>query len=179
MNFYSDQIINNIVDNHPIEKILDEIDTFKLQCKYVLTKYSAYTIYHKYIDWLLNDPKPIIAFYCLDQEFDIYNCPSMLVYRKVSTLTENRYYILLTCTKRNFRGQGYATKLLDEFKKRIACSQIPTKIILSSVEDAVVFYEDYGFKWTRESIKDHPILLQYEFYEEKKHYFIMELELCA
>ena len=183
MNFYSDQIINSIIDNTPIDKILDEIDTFHLQCKYVLTKYSAHTIYHKYTDCILNDENIIIAFYCLDQEFDIYNCPSILVYRKISApnSTETRYYILFTCTKRNFRGQGYATKLLDEFKNRIQQEkkhhQKPAKIILSSVEDAVLFYEEYGFKWTRKSIIDHPILLKYESYEENKHYFIMELNV--
>ena len=181
MNFYSDKIINDIIDNQPLESIIDQIDTFKLQCKYVLTKYSIHTIYHKYTDWLLNDPNVVIAFYCLDQTFCIYNCPSILVYRKVSYKDEIRYYILFTCTKRSFRGQEYATKLLDEFQKKIKCDNShtkPVKIILSSVEDAVVFYEDYGFKWTRESIKDHPILMQYEHYEENKEYFIMELDIA-
>ena len=88
------------------------------------------------------------------------------------------YYILFTCTKRSFRGQGYASRLLDELKQRIKEENnntvVPVKIILSSIEDAVTFYEDYGFRWTRQSIKDYPILMKYEFYEKNKEYFILE-----
>ena len=49
-----------------------------------------------------------------------------------------------------------------------------TKIVLSSLESAVLFYENYGFRWTRESLDKHPVLMQYEKFEEKKEYFIME-----
>jgi ribosomal protein S18 acetylase RimI-like enzyme len=174
MNFYSDELINKIIDKEELDKIIDEIDIFKLQCKYVLTKYSIHTIYHKYTDWVLNDSKAIIAFYCLDNEFCIYNCPSMLVYRKVKYEDEIRYYVLLTCTKRSFRGQGYGTILLDEFQKRIRKETNKAKIILSSVEEAVIFYENYGFRWTRETLADHPILLRYEALEDNKEYFILE-----
>jgi hypothetical protein len=48
------------------------------------------------------------------------------------------------------------------------------KIVLSSLEEAVLFYENYGFRWTRESLADHPFLMGYEKYEEKKEYFILE-----
>ena len=49
------------------------------------------------------------------------------------------------------------------------------KIILSSTEESVLFYESYGFRWTRESLADHPLLMIYEKYEEEKEYFILEL----
>lgn len=180
MNFYSDKITNDIIDNERLEDILESMETFELQCRYFLTKYSFRTIHHKYTDWILKDPNVIIAFYCMDNIFDIENCPSMLVYRRYRTSEDIRYYILFTCTKRTFRGQGYGSILLDNLKKRIqeencADSSRPIKIILSSVEDAVLFYEAYGFRWTRESITDHPILMGYESYEENKDYFIMEL----
>jgi ribosomal protein S18 acetylase RimI-like enzyme len=99
---------------------------------------------------------------------------------------EIRYYVLIACTKRKFRNQGYASKLLDGFIQRIKkeneCNQPqddpPTiKIILSSVEESVLFYESYGFKWTRESITDHPMLMRFERYEPKKEYFIMVINL--
>ena len=91
-----------------------------------------------------------------------------------------QYYILLTCTKRIFRNQGYASKLLNGFIERIKQENQNNKnklikIILSSIENAVLFYEDYGFKWTRKSIIEYPVLLQYEKYEKKDLYFIMEL----
>jgi ribosomal protein S18 acetylase RimI-like enzyme len=115
----------------------------------------------------------------MDSIFDIENCPSMLIYRRFRFENETRYYILFTCTKRAFRGQGYGSILLDNLQKRIREENSATdhvnKIILSSVENAVLFYEAYGFRWTRESITDHPILMGYESYEEKKDYFIMEL----
>lgn len=184
MNFYSDKIINDILDNSPVEEILDSIETFKLQCKYFLTKYSFRTIHHKYTDWILNDPNVVIAFYCMDTVFSIENCPSMLVYRKIHNKETNEtyYYILFTCTKRSFRGQGYASILLDNLQKRIREDNRlnrTCKIVLSSVEDAVLFYEAYGFHWTRKSIKDHPVLMIYESYEENKHYFIMELIVAS
>jgi len=179
MNFYSDKIINNIVDTEPLETIADSVDTFKLQCRYFLTKYSHRTINHGYTNWILNDPNIVVAFYCMDTEFDIANCPSMLVYRKVIIDNEVRYYVLFTCTKRKFRGQGYGSILLDNLQTRIRedhrDKSRTAKIILSSVEDAVLFYEAYGFRWTRQSIKEHPMLMWYEHYEEKKEYFIMEL----
>jgi hypothetical protein len=50
----------------------------------------------------------------------------------------------------------------------------PAKILLSSVEDAVLFYEAYGFRWTRESISTYPVLMEYEAYDEAKEYFVME-----
>lgn len=179
MNFYSDEIINDIIDNENIENIIDEIDLFKLQYKYILTKYSFLTIYHKYINHLLKDSKIIIAFYCLDNEFYIYNCPSILAYKKIKHQETITYYILLFCTKRSFRGQGYGSRLLDEFKKRIykenEQNNYNIHIVLSSIEESVIFYENYGFKWTRKSIIDYPILLKYENYEKDKEYFIMKM----
>jgi ribosomal protein S18 acetylase RimI-like enzyme len=107
----------------------------------------------------------------------------MLVYRKCKCKSKNgtkneiRYYILIACTKRKFRGQGYASKLIDGMVERIKkenSDKSVCKIILSSVEESVLFYENYGFKWIRESITDHPMLMRFERYEPKKEYFIME-----
>jgi GNAT superfamily N-acetyltransferase len=194
MNFYSDIIINDIIDNHPLENIIESIETFGEECFNIIAKYSHHNIHHKYIFNVLGNTKNIIAFHCIDNdnnEFSLKNCPSMLVYRKCNhkdaAHTENleiRYYILIACTKRKFRNQGYASKLLDGFIERIKKENKdnPTcriKIILSSVEESVLFYEAYGFKWTRESITDHPMLMRFERYEPKKEYFIMEFNLST
>jgi predicted GNAT family N-acyltransferase len=53
------------------------------------------------------------------------------------------------------------------------------KVVLSSVETAVTFYETYGFRWTREPLTDHPTLMRYEKYEENKEYFILELSILS
>jgi len=135
----------------------------------------------------LKDKKVKMAFYCMDMEFSLFNCPVILLYRKYFDRQANeiRYYLLLICTKRKFRNQGYASKLLDQFIERVREENAMNidamndkkkiKIILSSTEESVLFYESYGFRWTRESLSDHPLLMVYEKYEEEKEYFILEL----
>lgn len=85
---------------------------------------------------------------------------------------------MLTCTKIKFRKQGYGSKLMDGLVERIKKEnnnlEYTKKILLSSVEESVLFYESYGFKWTRESIIEHNILLNFEKYEPEKEYFVME-----
>ena len=176
MNFYSDVIMNDIMDNYPLEKVIDSIEQFGEECFNAIAKYSYNSIHSKYIYNVLGNTKNVVAFHCIDNEFNLNNCPSMLVYRKCRTENETRYYILIACTKRKFRNQGYASKLLDGLIERIKSenSENTIKIILSSVEESVIFYESYGFKWTRESITDHTMLMRFERYEPNKEYFIME-----
>jgi ribosomal protein S18 acetylase RimI-like enzyme len=203
MNFYSDEIIRDIMDNAPLETMIDQLRGFVAQYEYLVVKYSYGIILDKYLTNLLNDSqKFVVAFHCLDNVFDISNCPSLLIYRKCrisdetsyrngdresgvsGTYGEERssetyhYYVLLTCTKRQFRGNGYAKALLNglvaRIQKDMGTDSGPTKILLSSVEDAVLFYEAYGFRWTRESISTHPVLMEYEAYDEAKEYFVME-----
>lgn len=74
---------------------------------------------------------------------------------------------------------GFASKLFDGLKERIGkenkkYKNVRSKMVLSSLESSVIFYENYGFRWTRESLDNHPLLMQYETYEENKEYFIME-----
>jgi len=168
------------VDNAPLETMIDQLRAFVAQYEYLVVKYSYGIILDKYLTNLLNDSqKIVVAFHCLDNVFDISNCPSLLIYRKCRISDETyHYYVLLTCTKRQFRGNGYATALLNGLVARIrrdmGTNSGPAKILLSSVEDAVLFYEAYGFRWTRESISTYPVLMEYEAYDEAKEYFVME-----
>lgn len=184
MNFYSEDIINDIIENNEPDEIIDKIDEFKKRVSYVLQLYSFHDIHHKFTQYLLEDEKVKYAFYCMDFEFCLFNCPTMLIYRKHNDKVNNeiKYYILLLCTKHKFRNQGYASKLLDGFVQR--CKEEnrqkkdkKIKIILNSIEEAVLFYEAYGFRWTRESLNNHPMLMCYEKYDEEKEYFILELEV--
>ena len=183
MNFYSEDIINNIIDNEKVENIIDEITEFKNSAIYLFQLYSCNTVHHRYTQNLLIDEKVKYAFYCMDFEFSIFNCPSMMMYRTYNDHEKNeiKYYILLMCTKQKFRNQGYASKLLDGFIERVkqqeTCNKSTKKIkiILSSIEDAVLFYESRGFRWTRETLLQHELLANYEKYEEGKEYFILEL----
>ena len=83
----------------------------------------------------------------------------------------------MICTKHKFKKFGYASKLFDDFIQHIKdkYKSKNCKIILSSVETAVTFYESYGFRWTRESLNKHKTLMKYEKYDEEKEYFILEL----
>lgn len=179
MNFYSEDIINEIIDNENTENIIDKIQIFKQMVSYRIHLYAFKDIHYKYTNFLLSDKNVKYAFYCMDIEFCLFNCPTILMYRKYhdKITDEMKYYILLICTKRHYRNQGYASKLLDGFiervKKENKCKN--KKIILSSVEEAVLFYETYGFRWTRETLSDHPLLMKYEKYEKGKEYFILEL----
>lgn len=185
MNFYSDDIINNIIDHTELENIIPEMESFKNLSRFLLTKYSFHDVHYDYIEGLLNDENNKMAFYCLDLEFSLFNSPTMMIYHKYNDKNNNeiKYYILMICTAKKFRNQGYASKLLDGFIERVKNEHIKNessknktiKIILSSIESALLFYESYGFKWKCESLTDHKILMNYESYEEDKEYFILEL----
>ena len=179
MNFYSEDIINNIIDSENVENILDKIETFYQELKIILSYYSYQHISLKYIKEILKNKKNKIAFRCMDTTFDIRNCPCLFVYvvDKNKEKKEIIYYILLICTKQRFKNLGYASSLLSDFIQDVKekNKDYSRKIILSSIESAVTFYEKYGFKWTRELLINYPILMEYEEYSEQKEYFILKL----
>lgn len=73
-------------------------------------------------------------------------------------------------TRKHQKVDGFLEKFREEKEK-----EQKIKIILSSVETAVLFYERYGFRWTIDTLSDHPILMLTEKKEENKEYFIMEM----
>ena len=179
MNFYSDDIVNSIIDNEEIEDILEKLDEFYVNVKTVFYYFSYRKINISYMTNLIDNKRNKFVFYCMDtEEFRIGNCPCAMIYNKTVFETEIVYYMLLICTKNKFKNMGYARMLLDGFVERIRRGESgvkPIKIVLSSVEESVTFYESYGFRWTRESILRHPKLMKFETYEEGKEYFMMEL----
>ena len=144
-------------------------------------------INHNYIEGLFADEENEIVYYSMDQDltnFDINNSPCALIYQQEDTETSRLYYILLICTKRKMQNAGYASMLLKEFLEKITQSNThnekPTKILLSSLETAVTYYEKMGFKWKyTDKITDHEVLTNYEKVEDDKEYFIMEYVLPA
>lgn len=185
MNFYSEDIINDMIDNSPLEEIVEKLDDFKATTRYIFLKYAGLSVGSIYTDAMVSNERNNMAFHCIDNEFEITNCPSIMVYRRFPRQDTNEiiYYILLICTKSKFKGMGYASKLLDGFIERVKQetkkyeSSKKITIALSSVETAVTFYEEYGFKWTRKSLNEHMPLTWFEAYDESKEYFIMELDI--
>lgn len=186
MNYYSDDIINNIIDNSKVEEIIENIEEFKDDAHMLFYYFSFYEISFDYIDALLKDEKNKLAFRCIDNsEFNIRNCPSAMIYRKYNNNAKKEviYYILMICTKQRFKKLGYASALLDDFIKRVKketehiSSDYKVKIALSSLDNVVSYYEHYGFKMTSNNIRDHPLLMRYEKYEKDKDYHIMELDI--
>jgi len=188
MNFYSENIINDIIDTSEVSEILDNIEEFRKLVFILFCKYSFSVIHYNYILSLLKDQTNKIAFRCMDTNFDVNNCPSMLIYQEeVCHETEEiKYYILMICTKPKFKKYGYASSLLNDFIESIrtnkicksSMSKFKKTIILSSIESAVTFYEKYGFRWLKHaSLPDYPILIKYEKFEEDKEYFILELNI--
>jgi len=47
MNFYSDTIMNDIIDNQPLDKITDLIQNFGEQCFNAIARYSYNSIHDK------------------------------------------------------------------------------------------------------------------------------------
>ena len=182
MNFYSEDIINNIIDVEEIENIIPKIEKFREDIVDLFCNYSHHVICPTYIISLLKDDTNKIVFRCIDTEFTIENCPSILIYHTYNDKTKSEiiYYILMICTKNKFKKFGYASNLLDDFIKYIKSKKTiykTIKIVLSSVETAVTFYESYGFRWTRESLTEHNTLMRYEKYDENKEYFILEMSI--
>ena len=149
-----------------------------------IIQYSFDKVNPQYVRYLLSIDNIKHAFLCFDDEFNLDNCPCILSYVKYyhEELNEFHYYILLLCTKRRFRNMGYASLLLDKFiqiiKNEKEKEQQPTtKIVLNSVETAVLFYESYGFRWIYKNIECYNQLLEYEKSTNDKENFIMELIL--
>jgi hypothetical protein len=185
MNYYSHDIINNIIDNSEVENILENIEEFNDDVKMLFYYFSFYDISFDYIDNLLSNKKNKIAFRCIDNsEFNIRNCPSAMIYRKYKNnlKKEIHYYILMICTKHKFKKLGYASALLDDFIKRVKSennsqTDFKVKIVLSSVDNSVSYYEHYGFHVASYDLKDYPVLMTYEKFEKDKIYYIMELDI--
>ena len=178
MNYYSDEIINRVVDTSDIEDLLDAIECFYKDAETLFCYFSFMIINISYTISLIRNPKNNMAFLCMDMDnFNMSNCPSAMIYTKEKYNGENVYYILMICTKQRFKNMGYASMLLTQFIDKLRSKHSHFKIILSSLDSAVTYYEKYGFKWTRDDIRKYPKLLQTEKYEEGKEYFIMELNV--
>jgi GNAT superfamily N-acetyltransferase len=153
-----------------IRKLIKSFCSDKINDKYVNGLVKLEGLYHMFLSF--------------EDKLDIKSSPCMLTYVNYwfEETNEMHFYVLLLCTNEEHRGKGYATTLLKLFKQYIqdmvGYSEFTTKVILSSVEDAVTFYEDNGFKWVWPLDKSkYDMLLQYEYGSFEKECFVMEMDL--
>ena len=170
MIFYSEDIIKGL-------ETQEQIDAFHADVEMIFTYFAYPKISLDYIGALLQCKTNRMAFYCMDDAFDIRNCPSCMIYSK----RENNYYILMICTYRQFKSMGYATMLLDGFIESVKHSCIINKegkkIILSSVDAAVSYYQCRGFVAVDYSLENYPELMRFEKFEKDKMYTVMEMTI--
>jgi ribosomal protein S18 acetylase RimI-like enzyme len=183
MIFFSDDIKNKIIDTSPIEEIIDKIDQFKADEEMIFTYFNYKIIGIDYIQNLLKYESNNTAFYCLEDDFVIRKCPSCMIYSKQNkkNSTTILYYIMVISTQPEFRNKGYGTGLLNGFveriKKETQDSTKKVKIVLSSLDEVVSYYQKYGFTAVDCSFENYPYLRQFEIYDDEKLYTIMELNI--
>ena len=88
---------------------------------------------------------------------------------------------MVISTQQEFMNKGYATMLLNGFveriKKETKTSSKKVKIVLSSLDEVVSYYQKYGFEAVDCSFENYPYLQCFEKYDEEKLYTIMELDI--
>lgn len=180
MIFFSDDITNEIIDNSEIDNIINELNQFKDDVEMIFTYFNYSDISLDYINNLLNFETNKTAFYCIDNYFDIRNCPCCMIYSKqnIKGGEEIIYYIFVISTQRRFRKLGYATMLLDGFveriKKETVNSDKKVKIVLSSLDDVVSYYQNYGFEVVDYLFENYPYLKFFEKYDDANIHTVME-----
>jgi len=183
MIFFSDDITNKIIDESELDEIVDKLEQFKNDVDMIFTYFNYGTIGIDYIQNLLKYESNKSAFYCMDATFDIRSCPSCMIYSKQNKKNSDTilYYLMVISTDKEFRGQGYATMLLNGFieriKKETVNSKKKVKIVLSSLDEVVSYDKKYGFEAVDCSFENYPYLQCFEKYDEEKLYTIMELNI--
>jgi ribosomal protein S18 acetylase RimI-like enzyme len=181
MIFYSDDIKNKIVDDTPVDEIMERLEQFKEDVEMIFTYFNYGSIAIDYIENLLKYESNKTAFYCLEDKFVIRSCPSCMIYSKQNKKNSDTliYYLMVISTDKEFRGQGYGTALLNGFvemvKKETVNSKKKVKIVLSSLDEVVSYYQKYGFEAVDCSFDNYPYLKCFEKYDEEKIYTVMEL----
>jgi ribosomal protein S18 acetylase RimI-like enzyme len=183
MIYFSDDIKNQIIDTSPIDQIIDKLDEFKNDNEMILTYFNYGTVSIDYIENLLKVDTNKLAYYCTDDTFTISSCISCMVYSRQNKKNSDTilYYIMVISTQKEFRCNGYATKLLNGFVERVKLETKNTnkkvKIILSSLDEVISYYQKYGFEVVDCSFDNYPYFKYFEKYDQNKIYNIMELNI--
>jgi len=115
--------------------------------------------------------------------FSIRSCVSCMIYSKQNKKNSDTifYYIMLISTEPECRGKGYATALLDGFISRVReetkQSTKKVKIVLSSLDEVVSYYQMYGFEVVDCSFDNYPFFKLFEKHDPDKMCTIMEFSI--
>ena len=107
MIFLSTTIKNKIIDECEVDEIIDKLEEFNNDNITIFTEYNYGIINIDYIRNLLEFENNKMAYYCADENFDIYKCFSCMIYSKQNKKNSDTilYYIMLICTDKNFRNK--------------------------------------------------------------------------
>ena len=156
---------------------------FHQDLEMIFTYFAYPKINLDYIQTLLQHESSNVALYCFDDQFNIRNCPSCMIYHKEG----DTYYITMICTPRKFRGLGYATMLLEGFIEKIrddsmcnphgciANNPHVLRVILSALDDVVSYYQKIGFEVVDCDLAEYPGLSRFEKQDDSKLYSVMEM----
>jgi len=178
MIFFSENILNKIIDETSLDEITDKVEEFNNDNIMIYFNYGIINI--DYIENLLNYGNNKVAYYCFDNEFNIRNCPSCMIYSKQydKNTDEIIYYILLISTQKRFRNIGYGTLLLNGFMEHVreetANIDKKVKVVLSALDDVVSYYQKYGFEVVDYNFDSYPYLENFEIYDDTKMYSILD-----
>ena len=124
----------------------DPLKLYEIFCK------MAKTINMFYIYQLFAADNKIVLYSIDNPLVDVKNCPCGLIYKIEKKEDELNIYILFIATEYRYRKTGYASLFINEFidfiKEKYSSKYTNISIVLDSVEQAVTFYEHFGFIWT-------------------------------
>jgi hypothetical protein len=162
MIFFSDDIRNEIVDNSPLEEIMNKLEEFRNDNEMIFTYFNYGSIGIDYIENLLKYESNKVAYYCNDEKFVIRSCPSCMIYSKQNQKNSDTimYYIMVISTDRETKNSS----------KKV-------KIVLSSLDEVVSYYQKYGFEVADCSFDNYPYFKYFEKYDDEKLCTIMELDI--
>jgi hypothetical protein len=155
MIFEYDQIIenyykqkNNLESVNLKSKLFKKFKKIRQDNKYsYVKKYTNDSFKDEYIKSICKERKNKILSYCIDNDINYKNIPTIIVYRKVFKNPEKiRYVILLIVTLKDYRSLGYGNAAIHDFFDFIYDKSRKVEVILHSLKKSEKFYLDLGFQ---------------------------------
>ena len=183
LHFSNDEVISSSPDR--LHKIRELVDGFRVIWKFNYTAISTspYLSVDETIipfkgrliikQYMPNKPHRfgIEAFSVCDSKTD-YVINWKIYAGKENGKTTSSKDVVLTLLK-DFKNKGYATKMMNQFINDMR-KKGKTSIILSSVENAVSYYQKLEFEAIDDNLDDYPYLKKFEVCSDDKFTTVME-----